>query len=122
MSYTFVLVVRKKYVNGFYPSAGNVLTSEMYLVNANFGSNSKDIEIGKKNVISLTFIQKFNFACRVIQKVNKSLFVDGTQIVRNNFHVVFPGRALISVLKTVYNLKKSVLLARHRYIITTITG
>ena len=48
VSYTFVLVVRKKYVNGFYPSAGNVLTSEMYLVNANFGSNSKDIEIGKK--------------------------------------------------------------------------
>ena len=48
MSYTFVLVARKKYVNGFYPSAGNVLASEMYLVNANFGSNSKDIEIGKK--------------------------------------------------------------------------
>ena len=68
----------EKYVNGFYPSAGNVLTSEMYLVNANFGSNSKDIEIGKKYVISLTFTQKFNFACRVIQKVNKSLFVDGT--------------------------------------------
>ena len=48
MSYTFVLVARKKYVNGFYPSAGNVLASEMYLVNANFGSNSKNIDIGKK--------------------------------------------------------------------------
>ena len=32
----FALVVRKKYVNGFYPSAGNVFTGEMYLVNANF--------------------------------------------------------------------------------------
>ena len=46
----------------------------------------------------------------------------GQQIVKNNFHVVFLGRALISVLKIVYNLKKSVLLARHHYIITTITG
>ena len=35
MSYMFALVVRKKYVNGFYPSAGNVFTGEMYLVNAN---------------------------------------------------------------------------------------